>query len=292
MNFQIEEVKTKNNTKLVIVIIIILLLVLMFSIGLGILAAKLWKKNTEEVKNNKEDIIIEKEAKSKSLQLKNKGQFVFEVNNIYNGKEGKRVFLTFDDGPSKNTTPHILDILKQNDIKATFFVVGNRAKNNTELLKREYNEGHYIANHSYSHKYSKIYSSSSKVLEEYNKTEAIIKKALNKPDYESQLFRFPGGSTGGYYNKVKKTVKKELAKNNIAYLDWNALTADAAGANTKKKIMKNLKQTVKNKNNVVLLMHDAPDKELTYKSLQDVINYLKKEGYAFKNMYDLVKMEE
>ena len=74
----------------------------------------------------------------------------------------------------------------------------------------------------------------------------------------------------------------------MAYLDWSALTYDAEGANTKKKILKNLKDTMNGWNNVVVLMHDAADKYITYESLEDVIIYLKEKGYAFKNMYDLM----
>lgn len=208
--------------------------------------------------------------------------FVKQVDNIYDGEQGKRVFLTFDDGPSKSVTPHILDILKFHNIKATFFVLGSRVKLSPDIVKREYDEGHYIANHGYSHKYSSIYAKTENVIEEYNKTEAEIQKALDNENYSSHLFRFPGGSVGGEYSKIKKTAKKQLREQQIAYLDWNALTSDAAGANTKEKILKNMKKTVGNYQNVVLLMHDAPDKKLTYETLEDVITYLIQKGYSFK----------
>lgn len=291
MKFGIEEIKTKHHTRLVTGVVIILILVLLVSIGLGIWAAKSWhkyKQDQQSMPNNKDTIITEESNKNTI----SKSQWIKNVENIYNGKEGKRVFLTFDDGPSDTVTPHILDILKKYNIKATFFVLGNRVSNHKELIQREYNEGHYIANHGYSHRYDKIYSSSSKVLEEYNKTEAAIKKALGNKEYESNLFRFPGGSVGGSYDKVKKQAKKQLKKEGIAYLDWNALTNDANGAKSKKEIIKNLKTTIQNKDNVVVLMHDATDKKLTYQSLEEVIKYLKKQGYNFKNMYDLMQTEE
>ena len=291
MKFGIEEIKTKHHTRLVTGVVIILILVLLVSIGLGIWAAKSWhkyKQDQQSMPNNKDTIITEESNKNTI----SKSQWIKNVENIYNGKEGKRVFLTFDDGPSDTVTPHILDILKKYNIKATFFVLGNRVSNHKELIQREYNEGHYIANHGYSHRYDKIYSSSSKVLEEYNKTEAAIKKALGNKEYEGNLFRFPGGSVGGSYDKVKKQAKKQLKKEGIAYLDWNALTNDANGAKSKKEIIKNLKTTIQNKDNVVVLMHDAADKKLTYQSLEEVIKYLKKQGYNFKNMYDLMQTEE
>lgn len=294
MLYQIEEVKTNKTRKLVIVYICILLLVLLVSVGTGMLVAKKYNEyKIKESKLEKEEIKSQNnEEKEDNVMViiqdeKDNNRFIENVNDIYNGDE-KRVFLTFDDGPSESVTPYILDTLKKYDIKATFFVLGSRVKISPELVKRAYNEGHYIANHGYTHKYSDIYASTNNVLKEYNKTEKAIQKALGNANYSSNLFRFPGGSNGGQYEKIKKQAKKVLKKNDIAYLDWNALTNDSAGANTKEKIMKNLKETTGNKKNVVVLMHDAPDKILTYETLEDVIKYLQKKGYTFKNMYDLM----
>ena len=214
-------------------------------------------------------------------------EFINSVNNIYNGEE-KRVFLTFDDGPTEEVTPHILDILDKYNIKATFFVLGTRVKQNPDILKREYEAGHYIANHGYSHKYSSVYKSADAVLEEYNRTENAIRDALGNDSYSSNLFRFPGGSRGGPYEKVKKEARSKLNEYGIAYLDWNALTYDAEGAKTKDDILKNLKETINGWNNVVILMHDAADKKVTYETLEDVIKYLQEKGYAFKSIYDII----
>lgn len=245
---------------------------------------------TNEIKNEYTNNTIDSnsnDTNTSTSNTKDYSNFVKKVDNIYNGEEGKRVFLTFDDGPSKSVTPHILELLKFHNIKATFFVLGSRVKLNPDIVKREYDEGHYIANHGYSHKYSSIYAKPENVIEEYNKTEAEIRKALNNQNYSSHLFRFPGGSIGGEYNKIKKSAKKQLKEKQIAYLDWNALTSDAAGANTKEKILKNMKKTVGNYQNVVLLMHDAPDKKLTYETLEDVITYLTEKGYSFKNFNNI-----
>ena len=216
-----------------------------------------------------------------------KKEFIDKISNIYNGEEGKRVFLTFDDGPTNAVTPSILDTLNKYNVKATFFVLGTNAKKYPELVKREYEEGHYIANHGYSHKYSKIYKSVDTVLEEYNQTEQLIRDAIGVSDYSSNLFRFPGGSKGGPYEEIKKEARKKLKSEGIAYLDWSALTYDAAGADTTDEILCNLKETINGWNNVVILMHDAADKKITADSLDDVIEYLQSEGYAFKNIYDL-----
>ena len=211
-----------------------------------------------------------------------------KMNNIYKSQE-KTAYLTFDDGPSNFVTPLILDLLKEENIKATFFVLGSRVEFFPDLVKREYKEGHFIANHGYSHVYKSIYSNPQTVLDEYTRTENLIKEAIEIEEYSSHLFRFPGGSYGGSYYEIKKQAIQLLKDNNIEFINWNALTNDAAGANTKEALMQNLIDTVGEKTNVVILMHDAGDKILTYETLPDVINYLKEKGYTFKNFYSIMK---
>ena len=321
---QIEIIGMRKNRDLKIVITIIILAIISIFVCLGIIFYN--KYNTMEVVADA-NIIEEankangetaengsEEGSSKSEQDSSEGEnkenttsdntnaeknqdtpkvteeqkeFIDKISNIYNGEEGKRVFLTFDDGPTNAVTPSILDTLNKYNVKATFFVLGTNAKKYPELVKREYEEGHYIANHGYSHKYSKIYKSVDTVLEEYNQTEQLIRDAIGVSDYSSNLFRFPGGSKGGPYEEIKKEARKKLKSEGIAYLDWSALTYDAAGADTTDEILCNLKETINGWNNVVILMHDAADKKITADSLDDVIEYLQSEGYAFKNIYDL-----
>ncbi len=232
--------------------------------------------------NNKE-----KEETIKNTRITTSQQ-VDNILNIYKNTGEKRVFLTFDDGPSKTVTPLILDLLKKENIKATFFLLGSRVEYNPDLVKRAYDEGHYIANHGYSHQYSSIYSSIDSILAEYNKTEQCIQKALGDSNYHSNLFRYPGGSNGGKYNKLKQEAKEVLKQNQIAYLDWNALSNDAAGAKTKEELINNIKSTVGGKSSVVILMHDASDKILTYETLPDVISFLREQGYKFETIYDII----
>ena len=232
--------------------------------------------------NNKE-----KEETIKNTRITTSQQ-VDNILNIYKNTGEKRVFLTFDDGPSKTVTPLILDLLKKENIKATFFLLGSRVEYNPDLVKRAYDEGHYIANHGYSHQYSSIYSSIDSILDEYNKTEQCIQKALGDSNYHSNLFRYPGGSNGGKYNKLKQEAKEVLKQNQIAYLDWNALSNDAAGAKTEEELINNIKSTVGGKSSVVILMHDASDKILTYETLPDVISFLREQGYKFETIYDII----
>lgn len=210
------------------------------------------------------------------------------IKDIYYSDE-KQVYLTFDDGPSKDITPQILDILKENDVKATFFVLGARVDLYPETLKREFNEGHYIANHGYSHKYSQIYENRDTVFDEYNQCEVSIKNALGNQEYNSFLFRFPGGSRGGRYESVKSDARQLFEEYGIAYTNWNCLTGDAAGKTTKEACIQEMLESKGNQNSIILLMHDANDKGQTVEALPEIIQYYKNEGYTFKNFYEIFK---
>ena len=289
--------KKNNKSKIFIILLIICVILILLSI-VGMKKIKMDNNKDIQVAKildvniNIDTAIKIRQEKQEKEKLKNKDPLsqeqIEKISNIYTANDGKRVFLTFDDGPSKTVTPLILDLLKKENIKATFFVLGYNAERNPEILKRVYAEGHYIANHGYSHKYNEIYNSVDTVIYEYNKTEQCIKNALDNQNYNSRVFRFPGGSVGGKYNQIKQEAKEVLKQNNVAFLDWNALSNDSAGAHTKEDIMDNITKTVGEKNNVVILMHDASDKILTYETLQDVINFLKNKGYMFKNLYDVL----
>ena len=210
------------------------------------------------------------------------------LNDIYSS-ETKRVFLTFDDGPSA-VTPTILDILKQENIKATFFVLGANVEALPDTVKRIYQEGHFIANHGYSHVYSSIYTSPQAVLDEFNQCNDAVKKAIGIEEYNSHLFRFPGGLPGGPYATIKTQAKELLAQNNIVNIDWNALTGDAETTKpTVEYEMKRIQETVSNKNSVVILMHDAQAKKATAEALPQIIAWLRQNGYEFKSFYDIIK---
>ena len=100
---------------------------------------------------------------------------------------------------------------------------------------------------------------------------------------------FPGGFTGGRYEKIKKEAGKLLKDKDISYIDWNVLTGDAEGENTKEKILKNVEKHIKDKGNIVVLMHDSSSKILTYETLKDVIKYLRQQGYTFDNFYSIMQ---
>lgn len=298
MMYDLIEVTPKKNWKKiliivsVIVLVLILLFVLFFIKNNNIFIGNTVENTTNTIEEKQNIVADDNKEKTKHVAYVSMVPSYTDtgknlMNNIY-GSQEKVAYLTFDDGPSKSVTPLVLDLLKQENIKATFFVLGSRVELNQDTIRRMYKEGHYIANHGYSHIYGNIYSNPEAVLDEYNKTTDAIKQALGI-DYDGHLFRFPGGSSGGKYNSVKKEAKTLLADNNIAYIDWNALNSDAAGAKTKEAIIESTKQTVGSKNSVIILMHDAGDKILTYESLPEIIAYLREQGYTFKNFYSIIK---
>lgn len=240
-------------------------------------------KKAEEINKIKQQEI---KAESKTPELTQQGKD--NLKNIYHS-EIKKAFLTFDDGPSQNTK-EILDILKQYNVKATFFVLGNQAEVMPETVKRIYDEGHYLANHGYTHIYSSIYQSPEQVLVEYNQCNQIVANAIQVPEYNSHLFRFPGGLVGGKYAKIKQQAGDLLEQNGILNIDWNSLTGDSEKVNPSAEyLMKNLHNTTNGKNSIVVLMHDALAKKVTVETLPSVIEYLKGQGYEFENFYSIIK---
>lgn len=243
-------------------------------------------KQEENIKIEQKNAEIEAAKKAKLPQLTEQAKNDFS--NLYKS-EKKRVFLTFDDGPSKNVTPIILDTLKKENVLATFFLLGSRIELAPDIVKREYEDGHYLASHGYSHVYSQIYSSPQSVLDEHNKTISAIRNAIGVQEYDPHLFRFPGGYSGGKYASIKKEAGNLLEQNGVMHIDWNALTSDAAGAKTTEQFIAELEKTVPKHNSVVVLMHDAGNKSATAEALPTIINYFRERGYEFENFYSIIK---
>lgn len=209
-----------------------------------------------------------------------------EITNLTKGKE-KIAYLTFDDGPSL-VTPKILDILSKEDVKASFFVIGKYVEARPEIVKRAYEEGHYIANHTYSHNNSILYKSSESFTNEIKKTDIAIGNAIGIDGYSSLIFRFPNGFMSPQYKAKKKEMAKLLSQMNYTYIDWNCLNNDSIKKYTSSQLLNNLKKSSKNKDTLVILMHDTKDVSNSSLVLEDSIKYLKSEGYSFSNFYSIV----
>lgn len=188
----------------------------------------------------------------------------------------KIVYLTFDDGPSIGVTNKILDILKKYNVKATFFVVGNKIENNKKLVKRIYREGHSIGLHSYSHNYKYIYADQNRFINEMNRTADEVYKVIG---VKSKIIRFPGGT----YQQLNKEFLQNLHVQGYKLYDWNVDCGDGIYANySPKEIYKNAITTGAFSNRIILLAHCTSVNLTTVKALPKIITYYKKLGYEFK----------
>ncbi len=186
--------------------------------------------------------------------------------------EGTRyVYLTFDDGPSIYTD-EILDILAEYDVKATFFVCGKPDAKYTDSYKRIVDEGHTLGMHSYSHKYSDIYSSVDAFSEDFKKLKHFL---YDTTDVLPKYYRFPGGSS----NKVTKVDIHELMDvleaDGVTYYDWNVSAGDDRAGATKDTIYNNIVGNIPKFKHCIVLMHDAADKKSTVDALPEVIEAIK-----------------
>ncbi len=212
--------------------------------------------------------------------------FQDKITNLIYQKD-KIAYLTFDDGPTLKSTAKILDILSEEDVKATFFVIGKHVKEHPELVKRAYDEGHYIANHGYSHNNDKLYASLDSFINEILSTDREIGKAIGIENYSSHVFRFPNGFMAPIYKSKKQEYVKRLSDIGYTYIDWNVLNKDSEKKYSHTELLNNLKTSSRNKGTLVILMHDTSDVNETHLVLKDSILYLKEQGYIFQNFYDL-----
>ena len=127
-------------------------------------------------------------------------------------------------------------------------------------------------------------------MDEYRRTELAIQTALGNPEFHSYLFRFPGGSSGGPYHNLKQEAKAYLWNNGIASTNWNCLNGDAEGGKrTKEQLISRLYETAEGHTSLIILMHDADDKQTTADALREIIQNYKSQGYTFKNFYEVFK---
>ena len=184
---------------------------------------------------------------------------------------GKKVYLTFDDGPS-STTDEILDILAEYNVKGTFFVVGHTDEQSKERYRRIVDEGHTLGIHSYSHKYSEIYNS----VEDFDKDFTKLWKLLyDTTGYNPILYRFPGGSLNNVNKNGMEDFIRYLNKKEITYYDWNVVNGDATGVDyTEEQMKENVLNDVKKKNTSIVLMHDSEGKDKTVATLPEILEAL------------------
>ncbi|GFP75150.1 polysaccharide deacetylase family protein [Clostridium fungisolvens] len=209
-----------------------------------------------------------------------------------NHDDKKVVFLTFDDGPGRLSSKRILSILKQKNVKASFFMVGENIKNDTvEVVEGLYENGMDIYPHCYDHHYNSLYKSEDSYFEDFNKYINSTKGLIFK---NKRFFvRMPGGSLNTYCSQgTLKNIKSRLEKSNIDYIDWNVSIGDAVGSNIKKEqLVDNIKKQGDIYRVAVVLMHDADYKSSTIDALPEIIDFYKGKGYRFKLLSEMTSQE-
>jgi len=205
------------------------------------------------------------------------------ANNLIKSVE-KEVYLTFDDGPSENTSK-VLKILEDNEVNATFFVNGHHGYE--DIYKQIINQGNVIGNHTYSHDYKTEYSSVSAYNQDVDKLNSFLEGiGIPKPT----LMRFPGGSNNtistsyGGKDIMNKLIKEEIRKG-YQYIDWNVYSGDSEKTiKSKEVIIDNVMRGSKGMKSIVILFHDSKPKTTTVEALSIIIKNFKEQGYVFKTL--------
>lgn len=196
---------------------------------------------------------------------------------VINKPVGGTIYLTFDDGPQEGTTNVILNILKEEGVKATFFVTN---KGPDYLIKREYDEGHTVALHTATHDYSYIYSNPDNYFQDL---ENVHSRVLNITGYDSKFIRFPGGSSNTvsrrYYNGIMSYLTKEVQNRGYKYYDWNISSGDAGSTTDPNGVYANVVNNLSRSRTNMVLMHDI--KTYTRDAIRSIIRYGKENGYTF-----------
>ena len=180
-------------------------------------------------------------------------------------------YLTFDDGLDRKVTPQVLDILKQYEVKATFFILGNSVSKNKDILKRIIDEGHNVGNHTYTHRKDIIYTNVKNFSDELAKTSKAIYDAVG---IDPKLFRPPYGAP---YIRSQE-YKDALAQYKIVLWNVDSMDSRVKGI-TGSGIAAAVIGQLKNKQNAIILFHSTSAREETAKALPEIIEYLMDNGY-------------
>lgn len=191
------------------------------------------------------------------------------------------IYLTFDDGPGPYTEP-LLNILAKYNVKATFFVTGY---GDDELILREYNEGHSIGLHTYSHDYAYVYQGIDEYFYDLNLVQERVKRITG---HTTNLIRFPGGSSntvskrydGGAH--IMSQLVDEVTAKGFVYFDWNISSGDAGGARTTEEVVENVIDHLVEYGDSVVLQHDV--KDFSVDAVDIIIQYGLANGYVFKGL--------
>ncbi len=294
-------------------ILINVILILLISISVGISIYLYLSNNKFDKENEDLKLILENKEKEYEELLLSNNELKEELNKIENIDEStkelkeevfklastlekkikaketkyKIAYLTFDDGPYY-TTNKFLDVLRKYHVKGTFFTIGldkekcydNRSKDCTVMYKKIVDEGHTIANHTYSHLIWKgLYGSADAFINQVKKQEKLIK---DRTGVTTNIVRFPGGSGTANAFNLKGSITKKLKEINYGWVDWSAQDGDGGDLRTKDQALKNFKKTI-NSDIEVVLMHDYSS--ITLSVLPQFIEYLQERDYILLPLF-------
>ena len=190
----------------------------------------------------------------------------------------KVVYLTFDDAPGGEVTKKTLDILKEENVPATFFIIGNQVKGQEDIILRMKNEGHSIGLHSFTHERSKLYGCSSDFISEMKQVQKALYDVTGENYY---ILRFPFGTNNSTYRLTNEMVNS-VHSNNFKIYDWTQDTLDGANPNSSPDTI--LNRSISTQDKVVVLMHNAPANKNTSQAIKGIIKYYKSQGYTFEKI--------
>lgn len=293
-------IKEENKEKLLkyryILMVVLGIIIILLIIFIGVIINKNSDKNgsnivaNKENQNNNEDeaMLIELNKKKEEEEKREQERIEREKKEEENAKG--IIYLTFDDGPSSDTTPRILDILEKKNIKATFFVVRYSDKNK-DIIKRAADMGETIGLHGYTHTYSEVYRSADTCIENFRKMQDQVMQTTGK---KSNIIRFPGGSSNTVSRKYCEGIMTELSQRVIdegfRYFDWNIDSDDAGHAKTSEDVYKNVTSKLKENRSNVVLMHDFSNNEKTINALERIIDYGLENGFVFRKITEETPM--
>ncbi len=201
----------------------------------------------------------------------------------------KTIFLTFDDGPSGNVTPEILDVLKEHNAHATFFVIGKYAEAYPEVVKRAYDEGHTVAIHTYTHDYRKIYASLDAYISDFDETEDLLENITGETP---RFWRFPGGGNNGNTTRaLEESILSTLHERGYTAMDWTVSSTDASPNYPSfdtlySKCKEGIDGAIASGRTPVVLMHDSETKSHSPQVAAALIEHYSELGYDFRGLND------
>lgn len=251
------------------------------------------KKSTVHQLANQTPVVAPAPTVEKSLpdhtdqELRETKAWRQEVAPIQDPKTGKIAYLTFDDGPSVENTPRVLDTLRRERIHGTFFVNAKSDSDSLNLMKRAVTEGNAIGNHTLTHNYAKIYRNVEAFCADFAENEDLIERATG---VRTKIMRFPGGSNNGVSAQyggqgIMPKIAAEMKRQGYVYFDWNVSSGDAAGTEVpSQRIIENVLSQAQGKEKVIVLMHDSSVKKTSAEALPTIIQGLRQQGFSFAKL--------